>query len=142
MTPLRFVPDTDEWLNRRARGIYDSPGEWTMLGGQMLIAPPMGIGINAYFSYIDKNCVALASGGTGDSFVADGDSFLLDERVFKLGMIWRWKSQKGSPYAEDMANYGVALEAVAARDEPAPIIIGRRVSSRAAVVPPILFWVP
>ena len=25
----------------------------------------------------------------------DADSFALDERVLKLGMIWQWKAQKG-----------------------------------------------
>ena len=41
--------------------------------------------------------------------MADGDSFVLDERLLKLGMIWQWKANKGSPYAEDMATYGDAL---------------------------------
>lgn len=132
LTPMRFVPDTDEWLNRRARNIYDAWGEWTILGGQMLIVPVMGTGVSAYFSYLDKNCVSLASGGRGDAFMADGDAFFLDERVFKLGMIWRWKAQKGSPYNEDLGTYGDALAFVAAHDSPAPIMIGRTTSSLAA----------
>jgi hypothetical protein len=95
--PMRFIPDTDEWLNRRSRNYYDSCGEWTMLGGQMLIAPTLGGGITAYFAYLNKNCITLASGGAGDSFQADGDTFPLGERVLKLGMIWQWKANKGSP---------------------------------------------
>jgi hypothetical protein len=132
LTPMRFVPDTDEWLNRRARNIYDAWGEWTMMGGQILIVPAMGAGVTAYFAYLDKNCVQLVSGGTGDNFMADGDSFLIDERVFKLGMIWKWKAQKGSPYNEDLGSYSEALEFVAAHDGPAPIIVGRKPSSVAA----------
>ena len=125
-TPMMFVPDTDEWLNRRASNQVNGFGEWTILGGQMLIQPVLAIGESAYFAYMDKNCIALASTGFGDTFVADGDAFALDERVLKLGMIWTWKAQKGSPYAEDMGSYGDALTYAMGHDSPAPIIIGRK----------------
>jgi hypothetical protein len=125
--PMTFIPDTDQWLVRRAEGWVDQPwGEWTMLGGQILIAPTLTAGTTAYFAYMHKNCVTLASGGIGDSFQADGDSFALDERLLKLGMIWQWKANKGAAYAEDMGTYGDALNTIAGRDGPAPIIVGRR----------------
>jgi hypothetical protein len=160
--PMRFVPDTDEWLNRRAQNWFDPAGEWTMLGGQMLVAPTMDGGVplwvvathyavgaltrdpagtlwtnkvdhtsgsgtfvadraanptywvqtpntTATFVYLDKNCVALKSGGFGDSFTDDADSFRLDERLLKLGMVWQWKANKGTSYAEDMGTYSDAL---------------------------------
>ena len=123
--PMRFVPDTDQWLNRRSRTIYDAWGEWTLMGGQILISPALAAGETVYYAYLDKNCIALASGGFGTSFVADGDIFALDERVLKLGMIWDWKSKKGSPYQEDLASYEVAKSFIEKNDNPAPIIIGR-----------------
>jgi hypothetical protein len=133
LVPMTFIPDTDEWLNRRASNATDNAwGEWTMIGGQMLIAPTLAVGQTAYFAYLDKNCITLASSGFGDQFMADGDSFALDERVLRLGMVWQWKAQKGSPYAEDLGTYGDALTAVMGRDSPAPIIIGRKPSSFAA----------
>ena len=122
--PMRFIADTDEWLNRRARNYYDARGEWTMLGGQILVEPVMGADTSCYFAYLHKNCVKLAN-GLGDVFTADGDSFLLNERVFKLGMIWQWKAYKGSPYQEDMGSYEDALGSVGGRDKPSPTIIGR-----------------
>lgn len=132
VTPMRFVADTDEWLNRRARNIYDAFGEWTILGGQILIVPAMSSGESAYFAYMSKNCVTLASGGSGDTFQADGDSFALDERLLKLGMIWQWKAQKGSPYNEDLGTYGDALAYVMGHDSPAPIIVGHKSISTSA----------
>jgi len=143
--PMMFVPDTDEWLNRRAQNVVSAWGEWTLLGDAMHIFPALGIVpppawvsagtpykvgdratdiadasmwecrvLNtpfgpgtfadyraahpthwsnivqgtAYFAYLDKNCVSLASGGRGDAFMSDGDSFTLDERCLKLAMIW------------------------------------------------------
>jgi hypothetical protein len=130
MAPMRFVPDTDQWFQHRAWGYADPRGEWTMYGGQIHIQPVMagpipGPAVTARFPYLEKNCIALASGGVGDAFLQDGDIFRIDERTFKLGMIWAWKQLKGSPYAEDMANYQDALNRVSGADKPAPIILGR-----------------
>jgi hypothetical protein len=126
-TAMHFVPDTDEWLNRRVdNGDSDNAwGEWTMMGGQMHIFPALAVDQSAYFAYLHKNCVRLSSGGVNDVFQNDDDSFALDERVFKLGMIWQWKAQKGSPYAEDMGTYGDALTYAMGHDSPGPIIVGR-----------------
>jgi hypothetical protein len=89
-----------------------------------------------HFTYLSKYCVSLVSTGLGDFFMNDGDTFRLDERLLKLGMIWSWKQLKGSPYAEDMANFQDALSRVAGADKPAPIIVGRMpVSSSMAVSP-------
>jgi len=133
--PMVFVPDTDEWINRRSRNYYDAAGEWTMMGGNMLIAPALAAAVvgppavaatTAYYPYLEKNCVNLTSGGSGDSFMADTDSFRLDERLLKLGMIWQWKQNKGTSYAEDMGTYTDALAVAMGHDRPAPIIVGRR----------------
>jgi hypothetical protein len=126
LQPMRFIPDSDEWLRRRANNYTEAWGEWTMQGGQMLIWPVMATGVTASFIYLDKNCVTLKSGGVGDKFVDDGDSFLLDERPFKLGMITFWKAGKGTPYAEDMGTYGDALTIAMGHDQPAPILVGRK----------------
>ena len=125
MHSVRFVPDLDEWLNRRQQNNTSAYGEWTIIGDRLFINPVMGSIVTAYFGYLHKNCVALNSGGLGDAFVNDGDRFVLDERLLKLGMIWQWKAQKGSPYAEDMATYSDALASLAGRDSPAPIYVDR-----------------
>ena len=97
----------------------NNPGFW--VAG----VPSVTGGETARLTYLDKNCIALTSGGAGDAFMADDDTFLLDERLLRLGMIWQWKAQKGSPYAEDMANFQTALSRVSGADKPAPIIVDR-----------------
>ena len=124
-TPMTFVPDLDEWLIRRADDWNTAHGEWTMYGGQIHFWPMLELGETAYFAYLDKNCVALNGGGVSDAFLNDADTFRLDERVLKLGMIWKWKAQKGSPYAEDLSNYGDAVAVAQGHDSPSPIIVGR-----------------
>jgi hypothetical protein len=136
--PMRFEPDLDKWLQRRALNYYGVAGEWTMIGGRMIIAPALSAAIvgppavpaiTAYYPYLEKNCINLNAGGVGDTFVADGDSFRLDERLLKLGMVWQWKANKGTSYAEDMGTYGEALAVAMGHDSPAPIIVGRRPAS-------------
>jgi hypothetical protein len=140
--PMRFIPNTDEWIQRRALNHSDPRGEWTILAGQMLIWPIMGAGVHATFAFMDRNCIKLASGGVGDSFLADADSFVLDERLLKLGMIWQWKAQKGSPYAEDMGTWADAVGVAEGTDQPAPILIGRTPISAATANVAYPFPVP
>jgi hypothetical protein len=124
-SPMCFIIDPDEWIARRAGSYTDSFGEWTLLGGQIQIFPALPVGGTAYFIYLHRNCVNLAAGGIGDSFQSDGDSFALDERLLKLGMIWQWKANKGSPYNEDLGTYGDAMATAMGRDSPASIIADR-----------------
>jgi hypothetical protein len=127
--PMTFVPDTDQWMQNRLANHSSAFGEWTKLGGEMHIHPIMSVGVSAYYTYLDKNCIKLASGGFSDRFMDDADSFRLDERLLMLGMIWQWKASKGGAYAEDLGTYADALSFASGSDSPAPIIIGRRVSS-------------
>jgi hypothetical protein len=140
--PMRFYPDMNDWIHRRMRGYFDAHGEWTIYGNQMHIHPPMPVGVTATFAYINKNCVSLASGGVNDSFLADGDSFLLGDRLLKLGMIWQWKAQKGSPYAEDLGSFGDAMLIAMGNDSPSPIIVDRLPISAAVVSSTIDYPVP
>ena len=124
---MRFIPDTDQWVKRRLNNESEGRGEWTIIGGQMIILPVLLVSQRASFAYLQRNCIKLASGGFGEAFLGDGDTFVLDERVLKLGMIWRWKAQKGSPFAEDMGTYGDALNVYSGSDSPAPILVDRPV---------------
>lgn len=135
-TPMRFVPDTDEWLQRRAQGYTDSRGEWTNYGGQMHLSPALAADETATFMYLSRNCISLSGGGFSETFLTDTDAYSLDERLLKLGMIWQWKASKGSPYTEDMGTYGDALVLAMGNDSPSPIIVGRDPLSVGAVAYP------
>jgi hypothetical protein len=126
LLPMSFVPDTDVWLNHRLRAFSGSYGEWTLLGSQMHIYPVMPVGQSAYYAYLSKNCITLSSSGVSDTFLNDGDSFLLGDRLLKLGMIMEWKQRKGGAYAEDMGTFEDALNMVQGHDSPGAIIVNRR----------------
>jgi len=134
-SPMRFIPDSDEWMRRRANNEINSHGEWTKFGNAISIFPVMPVGASASFVYLDKNSIVLASGGVGDTFLSDNDIFWIDERLLKLAMIYQWKAQKGSSYAEDMSTYGDALTVAMGHDQPAPIMIDRKLISASIAYP-------
>ena len=136
-SPARFVPNSDEWLKRRLENATAGGTEWTIIGGKMHIFPAMAADVTASFVYVTRNCVALASGGFGETFMTDDDRYVLDERLLKLNMIWGWKANKGSPYAEDMGTYTDALSMATGYDSPAPIIVGNFVGGRIAYSGPV-----
>jgi hypothetical protein len=129
MRPMMFIADIEQWNQRRSQGVANSNGEWILANNEMFIAPVMAVGVTAHFVYLNKNCIALSSGGVGDTFTNDADRFRIDERLLKLGMIWQWKALKGSPYAEDMATFMDALTRATGADKPSPILVDRLPSS-------------
>jgi hypothetical protein len=154
--PMLFISDYNEWLQRRAANESDAWGEWTLLGNQMLIFPIMhGVkpadppdqpdavpAETATFAYLDKNCVQQHGNpaNLADVFTYDDDTYRLPERLLRLGMIWQWKAQKGSPYHEDLGTYSDALSVAMGSNKPAPIIVGRMpLSSTARIAVP---WQP
>lgn len=139
-TPLRFIASMDEWLQRRNRGYTDPVGEWQMRGFNtglgMEILPALGLGETATFAFVDKNIIRLRGNTSeeADVFQNDDDTFWIrgGDRLLKLGMVWQWKANKGSPYAEDLSTYNDALAMMTGSDQPAPIIVGRMPISQAA----------
>jgi len=123
-SPMKFIDDHDDWLHRHLAN--DTENSWTLFGHDVHLRPGLPPGETIQFAYLDRNCVALASGGNGDRFQADADTFRLDERLLKLGMTFDWKMKKGSPYAEDMGTYQDAVSIAMGRDKPAPIYLGGR----------------
>jgi len=119
--------DLNEWLYLQSGGWEAlNPGWWILLENQFQFYPaPSG---NAPYPYISKNFARSApASGTGiitpkAAFTADDDTFLLDDRLITLGVIWRYREQKGMGYAEDMATYEMALSQEQARDKGSRVI--------------------
>lgn len=73
------------------------------------------------YDYIINTPVLAVDGATyKTAFSVDTDSYLLGDRLLRLGVTWRYKQAKGRDYAEDMRNYELALAAAARADRGAP----------------------
>lgn len=90
------------------------PHGWIILGGEFRFQPaPSG---TARFPYITSLIVRASDGSERPRFEADDDEFVLSERLLTLGLIWRYRAQKGLDYTEDMQTYELALAQAQSRD--------------------------
>jgi hypothetical protein len=117
------VDSLSDWIRITTSGFSAiTPGWWIILGGQFQFSPAPSVGSPAVFPYISKNFGRTAAGGAISAFANDSDRFVLNERLLTLGIIWRYKAQKGLEYAEDMASFEKALSEEAARDKGSRVI--------------------
>ena len=124
---LNHILDSDQWLEMQVVPYTFIYGNWMIYGGQYHQLPIMPVGANVKFFYISNLIVEAADDSTKATFTADSDTFRLDERLLKLGIIWQWKAYKGYPYAEDMANYEKQMQLCLQKDGGSkPIVSGRR----------------
>lgn len=111
----------NEWMRFRS-GTYSivSPGGWIILGGELQFYPaPNG---TAQYPYISNQFARGAGGAPAAAFVSDSDTFVLDDRLLTLGLIWRWNEQKGQEYSEALATYETALSQAQSRDKGARVL--------------------
>lgn len=123
---FRWAKDLDEWLFIKDNLLVGSPGNVVILNNSMQIFPAMPVSDTGRFYYISNLYAINSSGVSQASFKADGDTFALDEKLLRLGIVWRWRSNKRMEYAEDLKNYEIAKEAAIGTDKGnQPIVVGR-----------------
>lgn len=120
--PLVMVNDLDQWLDLQIYDYTAFPGYYAILGGQMNVVPALSLGVEAKYYYQRNTIVRAQDASLKSAFSADDDVFILPERLLKLALIWRWRSQKRFEYAEDMLNYEKALSEDMARDRGSRVI--------------------
>lgn len=97
------------------------PGGWIILENEFKFWPAASG--TATFPYISNLIVLDADGVTRKTdFQADNDTFMLNERLLTLGLIWRYRAQKGLEYAEDMQTYSNELEQSSNKDKGARVL--------------------
>lgn len=106
--PFRHVSNEDEWLGLTVID-FDTVGSWIIYGGQIHIKPAMASTETAKYFYQSANFCEDSEGNGQTAFVADTDEFRLDDELLTLGIVWRYKDQKGLPYEEDLDDFTAAL---------------------------------
>lgn len=115
-TALTHITSMDRWLELLTQSFDYVINAWTIYGGQIHIRPAMSATETAKFFYI-SNQIASNGGTPKEEFTADDDTFRLDEKLWKLGIIWQWKENKGQSYAEDLETYEERKERLVTRDK-------------------------
>jgi hypothetical protein len=76
--------------------------EYRIAQGKLWIVPAPTNATDSLSAIYRSNNLVIAVGGTlptKSRISADDDSFIFPDRVFKLQLEWRWKRQKGEPWA-------------------------------------------
>lgn len=125
--PLEHVADHDEWLFRTGQGYRGIAGAWTLLGGQITFDPALADGETARFYYLSDLIWRSADGTAKIDVESDDDAFRLDERLLRLGVVWRWCAGKGMPYPAHLPMFEDALQKAIDRDAGSRelVIVGR-----------------
>lgn len=122
------VTNFSTWMRYKNGGFaLIAPGVWTIRKNQFHFLPVPSAGKKADFIYISNKIYRGANGTTKSTVDSDDDGFVLDERLLKLALVWRWKELKQMEYGEDLKNYDVALSQAMARDKGARVIRSRRI---------------
>lgn len=116
MTPV-------SWQAAKATSYSGPYSQYRVRGGYLLLTPAPVAGNTLAFEWVGENWVSNAARDqTRSSFTADDDFPLLDSRLIKLGLTWRWKAAKGLEYAQDFNDYEAAvLDAMTKDTTRAPV---------------------
>ena len=84
--------------------------------GQFLVTPTPPAGQEIAYEYITTDWAKSAAGSAQSMFEADTDLTYLDDKLFPLGIRWRYLKSKGLDYAEDFRTYQSERNQRMARD--------------------------
>lgn len=121
------VPDYSEWLQYQIGGIgLISPGIWTIRKNEFHFMPAPAAGQKAIFPYVRNTIFTSQNGNLKSTITSDSDSFVLDERLLTLALLWKYKAMKGLDYQQEVDDYNIALSQAMARNKGGRVIRSRR----------------
>ena len=123
--PLMPIRDRDDWLNAITKDYEFATNAWILYGNQLHFRPALDTSEVVNYFYQSSLWAKNAGGTNIAAFSADTDTFRLDERLLKLGVIWRWREMKGLPYAENLNDYELLKEKLIHRDRGPSILQDR-----------------
>ena len=117
VTPKRWQADL-------TLGVTSAPwSSFRIRGGSLLMYPAPTAGQTAAFEYVSGLPVIDQDAGTDKAtYTKDGDTSSLDEMALALGVVWRWKQQKGFDISADYQQYEALVRDLKAKDSPAGLL--------------------
>lgn len=123
--PVFGPRSAQQWQALKALPMSGPFYQYRIQQGHLKIIPDMPAGHTMAFEYASEGIVLDNSTATATPkafFTRDDDTFVLDKSLLLLGLRWRWKEEKGLPYAESFRLYEAAVaEAIGADGTKQPI---------------------
>lgn len=110
------------WQLLESSSISGPFGEYRIRGNNLFLKPTTA-GETVAFEYASVNWCESATGTDQSEWLADDDVGLLSERLMRLGVIWRFKSDRGLDYGEDFRTYELAVQLATANDGGNEVIL-------------------
>lgn len=117
--PVFGPRNAQEWQAIKALPMSGPFYQYRLRGDRLLFIPDMVAGHTMAFEYMSEACVIDSTGPTPvykKYFTKDTDTFALNDTLLLKGLRWRWKSEKGLPYAEEFRAYEAAVAEAAGAD--------------------------
>lgn len=132
-----------QWQGLKASGSTVNRYFRLIKGNLHIVAPP-AVGDTLAFEYYDSRAVLDANNVAKTYFTADDDTSLLPSRALLAGLRWRWKKEKGFPYAEEFADYERIVSELAARNKNSKVLNsgGECRAPRPGIMIPDSNWTP
>lgn len=89
---------------------------YRMRDNAFLVTPTPTAGDEVAFEYMTRNWALSAADEEKEEFTADTDTTVLPERLFRLGIRWRFRKTKGLDYSEDFRTYETEVQKAMAKD--------------------------
>ncbi len=134
-SPLAHIISTDGWLELDIRQAEPMTGAWTLINSEIAVRPAPMSGETLSFYYMSSRWARDRDGNVKEAFTVDDDAFRLSENLLTLCMIWKWRANKGLPYAQDQENYEDEKEKRIAADKGARVLrVGHARGTRSAQI--------
>ncbi len=132
--PLKHIERVNDWLGMTVQNFSGVYGCWITYGGRIHIrvagpSDPLGNLDTVKFVFANNLQFADNGGNPTVAITADSDVFRLTpetsvgERLLKLGLIYKWKQDRGRPYAQDMSDFEDACSKLINGDRGSKIIV-------------------
>jgi hypothetical protein len=101
--------DPQTWQRNTVINTNPVPQIWRVFRGQLDIYPNTA-GETISYEYISNYWINAFAGGTAKTWMNDGDTAIISERIIELSTMWRWKRSQGLDYGEELENFERARE--------------------------------
>lgn len=129
--------DGEQWQARKAANFSGPLPSYRFRGGSLLMQPIPTAGHTLAFEYYSNWYVRSGAGAAKFMWTDAEDTCAVGDSLPLLWLRWKWKYEKGLPYAEDFAAYERACVTQHARDE-GPKVIDMSQATRRPVGPGII----
>lgn len=107
-----------QWQRMKATTASPIVDYFTMRGGAILINPAPPAGQTFAYEYFSTQWCASSVGAGQSLWAADTDVGALDESLMKLGVIWRFKAQRGMAFDTDYSKYMFEVKNALGQEAP------------------------